>query len=278
MDQDAAGEATVVVSRLVRPGETRNFERWLHRLQRAVEQAPGHVATTVRPPDSDGSSEWVVLYRFRSAGDLDNWLCSAKRLALVEAGAAYLVDQPVEQRILHPGPDSVTLVSAVRLRHGTAERHRLLHERGVADARQMGGLIRAELIPACVNAQPDTVAVMTFRSRAQLDRWLESAERRAVLDDMAELLDRPRTINIVGGYAGWFAGSGTGGPKRWKQAVAVVAGLIPVSLAVTVVREAVLPAAPTLAVVVINAVVNVVLLTWVVMPVLTRALRSWLAR
>jgi hypothetical protein len=64
----------------------------------------------------------------------------------------------------------VTLVSSVRLRPGAALAHQVLQDRAVAEARRLGGLARAELIPAIEDVQPETVALMTF---APLRGWLK---------------------------------------------------------------------------------------------------------
>src|SRR5271157_378668 len=93
----------------------------------------------------------------------------------------------IEQRIIQPGSGTVTLISAVRLRPGTEEAHRQLHTEAVAAAQQLGGLIRQELVPAVCGAQPETVALLTFQTRADLDRWLSAPVRRQLLDAMANL-------------------------------------------------------------------------------------------
>jgi hypothetical protein len=90
---------------------------------------------------------------------------------------------------------------------------------------------------------------------------------------MSELTDGQRTLNVVGDYAGWFAGGSQRPPRRWKQAIVVIAGLIPVSLLVTLARQALAPQLPLLAVVSVTAVCNVAALTWIVMPLLTAWLR-----
>jgi antibiotic biosynthesis monooxygenase (ABM) superfamily enzyme len=171
----------------------------------------------------------------------------------------------------------VTLVSAVRLRAGAEAAHRDLHDLAVAHARRLGGLVRDELVPAIPGVQPETVALLTFRDRPALDRWLGAEERTAALDAMADLVDGERTLTVVGGYAGWFSGAETQ-PPRWKQAVAVMVGLVPVSLLVTLAREQLLPALPLAGAVTITSLSNVVALTWFVMPLLTQALRPWLTR
>lgn len=173
---------------------------------------------------------------------------------------------------------TVTLVSSVRLRPGSEEPHRALHSAGVRAARSQGGLIRDELIPAVPGVQDETVALLTFSDRDALDRWLRSEERARVLDQMAELSLADRTVNVLAGFPGWFTSPGSATPARWKQALIVIIGLIPVSFLVTEAREAAFPHLPLAAVVLFNAVANVCVLTWLVMPPLNRLFATWLMR
>lgn len=273
-----SGLATVVVSRRVRPGEAARFQRWLRRLRKTIRRAPGFIDLTVHPPSENHPGEWLVLYQFESHCHLDDWLQSAPRMALIAESETYLLDRPIEQRIVQPGSETVTLISAVRLRPSTEDAHRHLHTQAVAAAQRLGGLTRHELLPAVAGAQPETVALLTFQTRTDLDRWLSAPERRQILDAMVELTDSPRTLNVVGDFAGWFNSTGTLAPKQWKQAIAVVTGLVPVSLAVAYVRQAIAPQLPLVAAVAVTAVINVAILTWLVMPLITRILGRWLTR
>lgn len=174
-----------------------------------------------------------------------------------------------------PPPREVTLVSAVLLRPGTEEQHAPLHNEGVQAAHRVGGLVRAQLIPAVPRVQEDTVAVLTFRDRADLDRWLASPERLEILHRMRHLTQGDRRTNVLSEFPAWFS-PGTSTP-RWKQAVAVIAGLIPVSLAMTYILALTAPDLHWVAATVVTAVFNVCALTWLVMPGLNRLLQPWLA-
>ena len=77
---------------------------------------------------------------------------------------------------------------------------------------------------------------------ANLDRWLDSDERRSWLTRIAPLIEGDRRMNVVGGFAGWFpATSDAQTPLRWKQAAAVLLALFPTSLVLTVLRQTLLP-------------------------------------
>lgn len=276
------GRATVVVARRVVPGRDLEFQRWLKRLRRAVEKAPGYAGAAFHPPQAEHPDEWLIAYSFDDAAALERWLDSPARRELIDESSTLIVGEPREQRIAEPTPagdaDTLTLVSSVELQPGTEEEHRARHDTAVAAAERMGGLVRAELLPAVPGVQPETVALFTFRTKDDLDAWLGSSERAASLDAIAPLTAGERTVNVVGGFAGWFGRHDTPGPQRWKQALVVLIGLVPLSIASTLAREVVAPGLPLLAGVVLGVLVNVAILTWLVMPRLTRALGPWLAR
>jgi antibiotic biosynthesis monooxygenase (ABM) superfamily enzyme len=60
---------------------------------------------------------------------------------------------------------------------------------------------------------------------------------------MASLAAAERSLTMLSGFPGWFT-DGPSAPKRWKQAVVVIAGLIPVSLLVTLLRDGLVPELP----------------------------------
>jgi hypothetical protein len=232
---------TVVVARTIRPGRAREAERWIGRLLRAVAAAPGFLGSTAHEPSVAHPDEWLVVYSFESAAALEAWLSSPERQTLIASGAGLFADEVREQRLAdRVAADTVTLVSSVTLRPGVEATYRGLYDEGVQAAGDSGGLVRAELLPALAGVQPETVALLTFASRDDLDRWVASAARQDVLARMEPLLAGARTLNVVGGFAGWFT-AGPVKPKRWKQALTVFVCLVPVSLVATLVRIDLLP-------------------------------------
>jgi hypothetical protein len=62
-----------------------------------------------------------------------------------------------------------------------------------------------------------------------------------MLAEIEPYLEGERTINVVGGFAGWFELPGAPVVKRWKQASIVLLALFPTTLVLTQVREWLLP-------------------------------------
>ncbi len=270
---------TVIIARRFRAGREGEGERWLRRLSDAAAAMPGHVDSTLQQPNVQHPDEWVIVYRFASPDHLDGWLASAHRRELLEEGKPLLDGEVREQVIaLTDTATTVTAVASFRIDpNGTAqfrEWYRRVHD--VLD--RFDGFIRSELVEPVPGTQDDTAIIFSFTSRDALDRWLDSGERRRVLAEIEPILESERTVNVVGGFAGWFSGTESTTPERWKQAVLVLLALYPTAMVLGVIREELYPDLTDPLAVLVGNIVGVAILSWVLMPALTRRFDGWLRR
>jgi antibiotic biosynthesis monooxygenase (ABM) superfamily enzyme len=275
----ARGTPTVVVARTPVPGREKEFERWLRRLTVAARRAPGHVRSDVQPPTDAHPGDWVIVYRFADAAALRAWLSSSERDELLRDGAE-LVDGPAREQVvaLADDVDPVTAVASFRVRQGHEGRYAEFHRQLVDRLAAAPGFIRSEKFDPVPGVQDDTVVVFSFDTREHLDAWLGSDDRRRMLDEIDEYLDGDRTVNVVGGFGGWFGQPGMAEVKRWKQAAVVLLALFPTALVLTLLRRWLIPDVGLVLGVLFGNVVGVAILSWVLMPVLTRRLDRWLRR
>lgn len=270
---------TIIVSRQVIPGLEREFVSWNTRIREAAERWPGHLGSEAQPPDEAHPGEWIIVYRFATAEQLDAWMTSDERRMLLDEGDQLLVGPVREQRLLQaPTERAVTAVMTQRVRPGDWEAFRRAHSQITLVMRDFDGFLSCELVEPVPGIQDDHVVVFAFDSRANLDRWLEAPERREVLDLIEPLIEGERTLNVVGGFAGWFSTGDEREPSRWKQAVAVLIALFPTTLALGAFQRAFFPDAAWVPALFVSNVIGIVILTWALMPLVTRLLRSWLER
>lgn len=275
--RDAKPPPTVIVARRVAPGRDADAERWLRKLTTQAAVAPGYVEANMQPPNAQHPDEWVIVYRFESASTLDDWLTSPRRVALLDEGVDMFVGPAREQVVaLADETRSVTAVASFRLSPDNESAFDARFADLQSALAQFDGFIRSELVRPVPGTQDDTVVVFSFTSRERLDEWLDSDVRREVLAEIDPLLDGPRTVNVVGGFAGWFATRGSATPKRWKQAALVLLALYPTALLVGLVRDALFPDLTMPLAVLLGNVAGVAVLSWVLMPFLTRAFDRWL--
>lgn len=271
---------TIIVSRRVAPGREREFERWNARIRAAAEGFAGHLGSEAQPPNAAHPDEWMIIYRFATAELLDAWMASPERRSLLEEGNR-LLDGPVrEQRLVQtePGPGAVTAVMSQRVPPEHHEAFRRAHTEITAAMRGFDGFLSCSLAEPIPGVQDDHVVVFAFDSRTDLDRWLGSDERREVLELIEPLIEGERTLNVVGGFAGWFDLDETNQPPRWKQAVAVLIALYPTTLALGLIQRTWTPDVPWIPALFVSNVLGIAALTWLLMPLVTSWLSRWLSR
>lgn len=270
---------TVIVSRTPKAGREREFERWLAALAEEARSMPGHIGSEIQRPGVEHPGAWVIIFRFESNEQLQHWLDSERRGALVAEGTGLIEGPATLQRLAtRAGEDPVTAVSSFRLRPG----HTDGFVRDFDDVRvaleTFDGYLHSELHPPVENIQEDMVVTFSFSNRAFLDAWFSSPKRERLLARLEQHLDGDRQTNVVGGYGGWFHLD----EKRvttWKQAAVVLLALYPTALALSFLLDAALPTStPEFARIFFGNALGVAILTWLLMPRLTAALDGWLRR
>jgi len=268
---------TVLVGRKVVPGKEPEFAEWMTRVTHAAQHAPGHVAVDVQRPDSAHPDEWMVVYRFEDADSLDGWLTSDVRMRLIEEGVDLIRGEPrVQVFAAAAGDPGVRMVTSYLLRDEGRAVHRAVHDDVMSELRNYSGFREREILDAVPGVQPETVVILTFDDETSLRTWLDSDERARLLSRLDPHIEGTFTTNVLGGFAGWFTFDTAAEPKRWKQAAVVLLALFPTVLLITYVRTLLWPDAPLVPAVFVGNVIGVAILTWVLMPPLTRKLSRWL--
>jgi antibiotic biosynthesis monooxygenase (ABM) superfamily enzyme len=125
----------------------------------------------------------------------------------------------------------------------------------------------------------DYTVVARFASKEVRRAFTSTPEYAAWMRQLGELTEGDPRIDELSGLEGWFATDDTPAlpkPGKVKMAVATFIGVFPVS---TVVGVLVVPYLQQLHMLLVNAIVAaiiVILLTWMVMPIVTRLLHKWL--
>ena len=278
----SASAPTVVVARQVNPGREDDFRKWDRRIRAAAAAHAGFLGSEVQEPNPSHPGEWVTVYSFATVEQLDAWLQSEDRRSLI-GDVQEMIDGPGrEQRIagLRTAPEPVTVVFSQRIAPHTATEFVELHDDVVDRLRSFEGFLGSDLLQPVEGVQDEHVIVASFASRVDLDRWLQSDSRREWLIRTEQLVEGDRTVNVVGGFGGWFPArpGQPEGPKRWKQSIAVFIALFPTSLLITLVRFEVAPGMNVVLGVFIGNVLGILALTYVLMPRVTRWLGNWLTR
>jgi len=272
--------ATVVISHRVREGRESDYAQWRAAINIAVARYEGFDGLEEIRPQAGAQADWVIVFRFRSAEQLSEWLSSDERRALVEQ-AEDLLDEMHEQIVSTPGQavEPQTIVISERVKPGREQDYSTWQSGITAAASRFPGYLGGEQFPPVPGVQDEWVYMLRFATPEQLDGWLNSNERKQWRDKAEPFLEHVDIQRIAAGLGGWFPVSAKTGevpPPNWKQALAVLLAMYPTVMCLMIFVSPLLEAAPEPADMFVRALMNVIILTWVLMPVTNRVIKHWL--
>jgi len=137
-----------------------------------------------------------------------------------------------------------------------------------------GGVHGAGMITPLPGDDSREIGILrTFADEAERDAFYDSKFFKDWEDYAATLTEEPVYRQLTGLEA-WFRAPGS--PPRWKMAIATLCGVYPTSLFLSFTIGLLIQPLPQVIRIFITAASMVGLLTWVVMPQITRILKKWL--
>jgi uncharacterized protein len=225
--------ATIVVQTRTREGQDAAFGCWQAQMSAAAAEQPGFIEQSVMPPKPPAQTDWVILQRFTSADTAIAWLRSDLRQQLL-AKAQHLLIGVYDVHLLRDSsarvvPAPVSAVITTRVKPGQEAAYRAWEQRiAKAQARSAGfqGYRFEAPIPG---VQDDWVAILRFDCERNLQSWLGSPERKALLQRAEAFVDEFQARIVRTGFEQWFGGgNGLAAAPAWKQNMVVLLMLYPV--------------------------------------------------
>jgi antibiotic biosynthesis monooxygenase (ABM) superfamily enzyme len=232
---DAANSVSIVTQTCVRPEYAEAFAKWQGETSRVISGFPGFIEQQLMPPHPPLQVDWVILQRFASLEDAKRWLGSPERQSRIEGAAQMLVGRD-DVHIMRDDASAartapVSAVISTRVKPGMEAEYRLWEQKIAAAQSKAAGLLGYRFEPSVPGVQEDCVAILRFDSEANLNGWLESQERRRLLDEAAPLTAEFHTRIVESGFEQWFRDAAPRGgpmPAAWKMNMIVLLTLYPV--------------------------------------------------
>lgn len=137
-----------------------------------------------------------------------------------------------------------------------------------------GGVQGAGMISPLPGTDSQEIGILrTFADEAERDAFYNSQLFKEWETYASKLTEEP-VYRQLSGLEAWFRSPTP--PPRWKMAVATLCGVFPTSLFLSLIIGPYIQPLPLLIRVLIVATSMVTLLTWVVMPLVAKALKTWL--
>lgn len=173
----------------------------------------------------------------------------------------------------------VTAVITHRVKSGHTEGYEEWIKGISADARQFKGHLGVNILRPQPGVSSDYVIVLQFDACTNLNAWLNSDIRKGWIERVQPLIQEQESVQVLTGLESWFQlpkQAAVSAPKRYKQAILIWVGVMLVSLFIQPLLTPVLQYLPWLLRVAVSVAVTVALLSYVIMPRLTRWFKHWL--
>jgi uncharacterized protein len=136
------------------------------------------------------------------------------------------------------------------------------------------GVHGAAIIRSFPGAEHNEIGILrTFKDENERDAFYNS-EQFTKWEAYASTLTEPAVYRKLEGLEAWFRSPTP--PPRWKMAIATLCGVFPTSLFLYYATGWLLKSLPVPLRLLTTATLMVGMLTWVVMPMITKMMRSWL--
>jgi antibiotic biosynthesis monooxygenase (ABM) superfamily enzyme len=175
--------------------------------------------------------------------------------------------------------DAVTVVISRRIKPGKEKAFEQLNSAISREAVHFTGFLGSTLFRPASSADPEYRIVFKFRSREDLERWQHSPQRTQHLDAIEDCLDAPDSTEVMSGLVAWFSLPGQNPvkpPPKYKMAVVAWLAIFPLITLVSWLFGTTLSHIPLLPRTLLMTIPITLLMTYVLMPALTRLLASWL--
>ena len=173
----------------------------------------------------------------------------------------------------------LTVVVSRRVRKGQQEAFEALSSQMTERASRFPGYLGTAMFRPASPDDPEYRIVFKFRDRETLTTWEESEERAELLEQIESLLVRPSEREGTSGIVTWFTLPGQNPvqpPPKWKMTIVSWLALYPAVTLVFVIFGDLLAQVPLLLRTMIVTIVVMGLMSYVLMPRMTKWFAFWL--
>ncbi|PZS32309.1 MAG: antibiotic biosynthesis monooxygenase [Pseudonocardiales bacterium] len=178
-----------------------------------------------------------------------------------------------------PRPQPVTVVLTRRVKPGSEQAFEAVLHRIADQAVRFPGHEGVTILRPEPDGRTAYVLVLHFRSKLELQAWTTSSVRATLLAEADAYSDDMLETQQSAGLEGWFRLPGAElvrPPPRFKMAITSWIGIVPLLVPVSLWVAPHLTSLPLALRPVPAALVITFAMTYLIMPILTRALRAWL--
>ncbi|MBA3721100.1 MAG: hypothetical protein H0W88_01695 [Parachlamydiaceae bacterium] len=278
-------QTTLFTTIILKPGVSDQFSGWQEKMNATVAIFSGFVSLEIFPVQTiENNTTWMSIQRFQSTKDLEAWRSSKERYQLIEELKPLLIDAAkglqVSDSSSAPKSEYVTEVFLTHVKPGKYSEYRSWASKVQQIEARFPGYQGAYIQAPGDKEQDNWITILRFDTPANLNRWLVSKERKAILEEAKQIVQDLQSQRIFSPFAGWFSNlqNKYSEPQAvWKQTMLILLILFPIVMfELKYLNPLLTNLNPALATFIGNA-ISVTLISWPSLPIAIYFLSWWLA-
>jgi antibiotic biosynthesis monooxygenase (ABM) superfamily enzyme len=278
----SSNPSTLLICARVLQGREAAFAEWQGRWQSALVASADASSVELWPSVPPDQQEVAAVARFTSIDALRRWRRGEVNRQLVDE-AAVLVEGGIVMQLVgqaaveYTATRGATMVMVTQIKPGKEAAYRAWANRIQKLQATFPGFIGSFVQPP-QRGEVDWTTILRFDSAANLERWLKSDARAAMVKESEDLVGGFLAQRVDTSFPGWIPNDPATGapPNMWKTACLVLLTLFPVVMLelrfLNPQIESLNPAVRTF----IGNAISVGLTTWPLMPLAIFVFRDWL--
>jgi uncharacterized protein len=276
--------ATAIASHRVRADKVAEYCEAQTAITKAARNFPGFIGTEVLSPIVGLQEEWVAIFRLESNQAMKRWLESPERKKLA-ARIENCLAEPAHLQVLASDDQAeppVAMVFTHHVRKGKVDDYRAWRRKTITAQAHYPGYLATDSFEPRGQLQDEWVDIVRYDSVDHLNTWMKSEERQKLLEELTPIAESVHEHRLATGLEGWFnlnrrADEPVNVPPAWKQALSVLLALYPTVMILGLIVNPWMQNLTFPVQMLIGNILSVALLTWLIMPVVTRVLNFWLS-
>jgi len=199
--------ALVIQTRVAEDGVSA-YVAWQSRVGEILQGRPGFLSQEVTAPSPPGQPDWIVVQRFAAAHDARVWMQSEELRTLLKEVSGHFVG-PDERFLLSEAQTRSLPVSALvtcQVDPAAEDAFRAWEGRIFRAEVKAPGFVGHKLNPPVPGLQENWVIVVSFDTEENLQGWLDSPERAALLEEGQQYREQLQIRRTNQGFALWARG------------------------------------------------------------------------
>jgi antibiotic biosynthesis monooxygenase (ABM) superfamily enzyme len=206
------------------------FIDWQTDFSTSIVNAPGFLSLEFSLP-IEQQNYWSIVQRFINSELSHEWRNSKEYKRLMNDLKALATEKKVkiEENDEFSKARNITEIIMTEVNPGMEKNYHLwsakIHQ---CEAKFPG--FRGVYIQPPTGMSKHWITLLQFDTTANLERWLESIERKQILDESTSFISSLESHRVISPFAGWFASIAKIGeiPPVWKQTMLILLVLFPI--------------------------------------------------